>query len=273
MIAVYWLEQTEAEVPEGTDWLSAREAVHLNALRFAKRRADWRLGRWTAKSAVAAYLKMASNPVRLAEVEIRPSCSGAPEVFIGDWRAEFEISLTHRAGRAACAVATSDTALGCDLELVEPHSEAFVADYFTGEEQAFIADAAAADRDGLIALLWSAKESALKALHTGLRLATCSLQVKLDPILRERDISTGTFFLALPAPCAEHWHPLEIRSPKGTVFCGWWQYNDLFVRTLAAMPQASSPLRLQSYSGGAVQSQHLHCYAANQGIDMVQRQH
>jgi hypothetical protein len=36
-------------VPAENDWLSAIEGVCLNSMRFAKRRNDWRLGRWTAK--------------------------------------------------------------------------------------------------------------------------------------------------------------------------------------------------------------------------------
>ena len=51
---VYWLEQTEANVPEDNTWLSPREVAFADRLRFAKRRADWRLGRWTAKRAGAA---------------------------------------------------------------------------------------------------------------------------------------------------------------------------------------------------------------------------
>ena len=62
--------------------------------------------------------------------------------------------------------------MGCDLEMIEPRSDAFVADYFTVEEQALVARASAADRSRLLALLWSAKESALKALRAGLRLDT-----------------------------------------------------------------------------------------------------
>lgn len=35
--------------------------------------------------------------------------------------------------------------LGCDLELIEPHSDALVADYFTADEQAMVARTLAAD--------------------------------------------------------------------------------------------------------------------------------
>jgi len=58
MTDVYWLEQTEADVPAEDDWLSEREAVRLGRMRIPKRRADWRLGRWTAKRALAACLKL-----------------------------------------------------------------------------------------------------------------------------------------------------------------------------------------------------------------------
>ena len=70
--------------------------------------------------------------------------------------------------------------LGCDLEIVEPRSDAFVADYFTAEEQEVVRQACPADRFALIALIWSAKESALKALQSGLRIDTRSLSVALD---------------------------------------------------------------------------------------------
>ena len=64
---VYWLEQVEGDVPPNDDWLSASEAACLARLRFAKRRADWRLGRWTAKCAVSEYLSLQRPP---ATVEI-----------------------------------------------------------------------------------------------------------------------------------------------------------------------------------------------------------
>src|ERR1022692_4325151 len=130
---VYWLEQTEADIPEENDWLSESEAASLERLHFAKRRADWRLGRWTAKRALSVCLKMPAPP----------------EVFIDNQPAAVTISLSHRSGIAACTVAISCVDLGCDLEIVEPHGDAFVSDYFTIEEKALVARASAADRDRL----------------------------------------------------------------------------------------------------------------------------
>ena len=151
---VYWLEQVDGDVPPNDDWLSASEAAFLARLRFAKRRADWRLGRWTAKRAVSEYLSLQRPPVT---VEIRAAPSGAPEVYLDSQAAKVTISLSHRAGRAVCAVAHCGAALGCDLELVEPRSSAFAADYFTAGEQSLVARAAPVCRAALLALLWSGK--------------------------------------------------------------------------------------------------------------------
>ena len=233
---VYWLEQTEADLPAGDDWLSPREATQLNTMRFAKRRSDWRLGRWTAKNALALYflyLKIPADPVVLAGIEIRPSLSGAPEAYVGNQPGAVTISLTHRAGRAACAVAMPGVELGCDLEMVEPRSDAFVADYFTAAERSLVAQAAAADRPRLLALLWSAKESALKALHEGLRLDTRSVIV-----------SPGNVAIDL-----QGWSGMELRHAHRRTFCGWWQHADGIVRTVVAAPPANPPIRLQIPDG------------------------
>jgi len=226
---VYWLEQSEADVRAENDWLSANEAVSLNGMRFAKRRADWRLGRWTAKRALSAYLAVPAHLQAFKKIEIRSAPSGAPEAFFDNQPAAVVISLSHRAGIAACAVAMSGVELGCDLEMVEPRSDAFVADYFTVEEQALVARASAADRPRLLALLWSGKESALKALQEGLRLNTRSVIV-----------SPGRAAFDL-----HDWSPMEVRHIDRRIFHGWWQHADGTVRTLVAAPPPNPPIRLR----------------------------
>jgi len=234
----YWLEQTEADLPENDEWLSAGELSHLRGLRFPKRRADWRLGRWTAKCAAATYLNLPTDARSLAAVEIRAAASGAPEAFLADEPAAVVISLSHSAGTAACALAAPGASLGCDLEIVEPRSDGFVADYFTPEEQASIVQTVAADRSLLVALLWSAKESALKALREGLRLDTRSVQVTCDRELEQRPRT---------------WHPLRAQCAEGQVFHGWWQRNGNLVRTLIAAPAPAQPIAL--ILGAAIRSQ------------------
>jgi 4'-phosphopantetheinyl transferase len=245
---MYWLQQTQADVPLEDDWLSASEVIFLSGMRFAKRRADWRLGRWTAKCATAVYLNLLRDPEALAEIEIRSSPSGAPEVSWLEQPAPVAISLSHRHRTALCAIAPLGTDLGCDLEMVEPHSDAFIADYFTAEEQALISRASAAVRARLVALLWSAKESALKALRMGLRLDTrCVVVSFLDGLLDELgapgdEQSGSTEETAFPS--LGNWRPLQVRHGHSQVFQGWWQSAGNMLQTLVAAPPPACPIRL-----------------------------
>jgi 4'-phosphopantetheinyl transferase len=233
MTEVYWLEQVDTDVPAENDWLSENEAAILNGLRFAKRRTDWRLGRWTAKRALAVHLSLPSHPQALAHLEIRPAPSGAPEAFLADLPAGVTISLSHRAGIALCSIAPSGTVLGCDLEMIEPRSDAFVADYFTTEEQELVARTPTSERPCLLALLWSGKESALKALREGLRLDTRCVTVTLVGTLR-RSSQQG----------AQNWYPLRVDYGDIQVFHGWWQQADNMVRTVLATPPPAPPTLL-----------------------------
>jgi 4'-phosphopantetheinyl transferase len=229
-VDVYWLEQIESDVPAENDWLNPDEAHRLNAMRFAKRRTDWRLGRWTAKCALAAYLKVRSDHQGLSEIELRAEPCGAPEAYFANRLAPVSVSLSHRDGTAICAVARSGTALGCDLETIEPRSDGFLADYFTPEEQALVARASGAERFRLLALLWSAKESALKALRTGLRRDTRSV--------------TASVVDALCLGPSAGWRPLHVRCTDGPVFHGWWQQTGNLLRTLVAAPPPLAPIEL-----------------------------
>ncbi len=238
---VYWLEQTGADVPAANDWFSDRETTFLSGLRIPKRRSDWRLGRWTGKQAVALLLNMPARREALAGIEIRPAPSGAPEVFFANQPAPVSISLSHRDGAAICAVVTtSSAALGCDLEVIEPRSDAFVTDYFTPEEQALVAQVPAAERSRLLNLLWSAKESTLKALRTGLRLDTRCAVVD---------------FVGTPQSCSQeevypsgNWYPLQVSYKHDEIFHGWWRQTGNCLQTLVANPQPSPPIALRAHN-------------------------
>jgi 4'-phosphopantetheinyl transferase len=219
---LYWLEQTEADIPADNDWLTPRESLRLEAMRFPKRRSDWRLGRWTAKCAVAACLPGYPAPT---EIEIRAADCGAPEIFYSNYPSDLRISLSHRHGVSCCVVAVAAVALGCDLELVEAHSPAFIADYFTSEERRLVADTGADDRILLVSLLWSGKESALKALRLGLRADTRSVTVHAPP---------------LPAAGRESWQELIVGHEGGNLH-GWWRCGGNLVRTVVAAPAPGPP--------------------------------
>jgi len=234
---VYWVEQTAADVPPENDWLSAAEVARLDLMRFPKRRTDWRLGRWTAKRALSAYWNVPGDRDTLAGIELRPAPSGAPDVFRGERRAAVTLSLSHRGGRAVCALAGPGVALGCDLEMVEPHSAAFAADYFTLEEQAWVARAPASDHSRLLTLLWSGKESVLKALRLGLRMDTRCLTVGPVDGWAENPAST--------------WRRLDVRGMDGRIFCGWWRSGADFVRTLVGAPAPAAPIEIPYCTTGS----------------------
>jgi 4'-phosphopantetheinyl transferase len=248
MTELYWLEQTEADLPATNDWLSESEAVRLDSLRFEKRRREWRLGRWTAKLAIVTYRSLSGHSQTLRDVEIRPAVSGAPDVFFAGQPAPVTISLSHRDGIAVCSIAPSTVALGCDLEIIEARSESFTADYFTAEEKELVARARADDRSRILALLWSGKESALKALREGLRLDTRSVAVSFDDVERSRaEEGTGRPYDAVLTRwphAANRWLPFHVRCTSGQIFRGWWQNTDNLVRTMVAAPPPAPPILL-----------------------------
>ncbi len=246
---MYWLTQKLVDVPETDDWLTHNEIICLNKLRFPKRRADWRLGRWTAKRALAAYFQQQAKSdlrtthvlnldtpnaqVRLYwttnQIEIRAATDGAPEAFVQNQPVLLGISLSHRDEIGFCAINPFRLAVGCDVEKVEPHSANFVTDYFTTEEQKFVAQAPEQDRYWLATLIWSAKESALKALRQGLRLDTRSVVVDLDKKNESED-----------------WNPLTVRyTETARTLDGWWRRKDEYVQTIIAEPQAKKSIALQ----------------------------
>jgi 4'-phosphopantetheinyl transferase len=251
---VYWLEQSEADVPAADDWLSASEAAKLNALRFAKRRADWRLGRWTAKRAVAACLRSGDDRSSLNRIEISAAATGQPEVTLVGRAERVTISISHRSGIGICAVAFGDVSLGCDLEVIEARSDAFIADYFTLEEQATIAQMEVEKRSALVTLLWSAKESVLKALHLGLRADTRSVRVEtLGSQSRWfEDVNGPTAGAGGPIRSADspsnEWRPLQVHCADDTVFHGWWQCRNDSVRTIVAAPAPATPRELKLHA-------------------------
>lgn len=227
---IYWLEQSSADVPSDNDWLSVDESLCLNTMRFTKRRTDWRLGRWTAKCAISLCLNVPQEIKELRRIEVVAEPSGAPESYLDNEPAKVSISISHCDGTAICAVAPSRS-MGCDLEMIEPRSDAFMADYFTPEEQAFFVQAPPEDLPRLLTLHWSAKESALKALRTGLRLDTRTVSVNSDSAVVNDWHRLSVSFIGDPSTSARHYE-------------GWWQTSGRFVRTVVAHAMPNPPIRL-----------------------------
>lgn len=230
---LFWLSRKLDDVPKGDDWLSAVESAIAGRKEFSKRRDDWRLGRWTAKQGVCAYLKIASDLPRLASVEIRAAPDGAPEPFLRDQRLPVSLAISHSAGMSLCAVGPPDSAVGCDLELIRPLVDNFVEDYFVAQEAALVEGVASDERAAFALLIWSAKESALKSLREGLRRDTRSVIVSFDRSQAE----TG-------------WNPLLVRCAiTSRMFYGWWQIAGGYVKTITAAHPTAKPVEIQAIPG------------------------
>lgn len=200
-VALAWA--WSSSVPSGDHWLTATERRVLADLRMPKRAADWRLGRWVAKQAVREAL--APRRLSQADIQVLASEAGSPVATVlarGAWP-DVALSLSHSGGWGLAAVARAPLRLGCDVEVVEARSDAFVDDYLTAAEARWVREGEAA-RHLRANLVWSAKESALKALGEGLRMDTRSVEAVIG--------EAGS----------EGWAALNVRGPGAGVLTGWW---------------------------------------------------
>jgi 4'-phosphopantetheinyl transferase len=225
---MWWLARGEEHLPGDRSWLSQSETDYVDGKRFTKRRTEFLVARWAAKQTLGRVLSTPLTLDGLRRIEVRHAPSGAPVACLDGEPVDLQISLTDRAGWAVCLVSAGPGRLGCDLELVEPRSDAFVRDYLTAAERRYVDAAADVTARNLAAnLVWSAKESGLKVLTTGLRRDTRSVEV------------TAT------AAAGDAWAQLTVRTVEGQEFPGWWRRFGEFILTVAAEEELSAPVALE----------------------------
>jgi 4'-phosphopantetheinyl transferase len=225
---MWWLAHGEHEVPPSLGWLSSHEREHLGSIRFTKRRNEYLTRRWTAKQAIASVLGIDRGPASLTRIEVRHRPSGAPHVYLDGRAAQVEVSMSDRAGWAVCLVglAPSDESgtLGIDLEVVEPRSDGFVADFFTAAEHDHVRALVDLDlRHEAANLIWSAKEAALKVQQVGLRVDTRTVEVQLCDERRP-----------------DGWTPMNVTGAAGSM-PGWWRRDGDFLLTVASGTDREPP--------------------------------
>lgn len=223
---IFWIFTEDSGRLSGAEpgFLSQEEKRRLAGLRFEKRRKDWLLGRWAAKSLlVRSGFHWAAG--RMDEFQICNEESGAP--FAADLagnRLPGCLSISHRAGVAFCAYSPVHGAcIGADLELIEPKNDVFFEDYLTPAEQDLVRSCSEEQRWLAIALIWSAKEAVFKAMGTGLRLDTRKVEIGLA--------NSPLFKTIFP-----EWLPLLISGNvlPDKVACRWQVRNE-FVLTFASL--------------------------------------
>ena len=229
-----WLARGEPHLPPTTDWLTDYEARRASSMRFTKRRTEYLVRRLTAKHAVLTTLGWEADVSTLARVAVPNRLTGAPYVEVDGEPLGLDVSLTDRAGWGVCLVGSDLGAVGCDVEIVEPRSDGFVRDFLTPAEQQVVTGASDDEGRMLLAnLFWSAKESALKVLRTGLRRDTRSVEVRLaDPDQRADGV----------------WSPLEVssRQPDAeTRFPGWWLREGVWLLSVCYAESGPEPRALE----------------------------
>ncbi len=231
MLSVYWLLQRASEVPASDEWLSASERADLARFWAPKRIRDWRLGRWAAKRALALVQVAGTSsfePASWSVVSIRANEGGAPCALVGETEGPWAISLSHSGEHGLCAVAERPAAIGCDIETIGRRGEEFVLDWFTEAERQRVAAVTTHDeRSQMTTLVWSAKESALKALGVGLRLDTREVEVDIGDRREPRS-----------------WSPLAVRTSARTLH-GWWMIDGDLAITIVTDPSPDLPRALQ----------------------------
>jgi 4'-phosphopantetheinyl transferase len=224
---MWWMARGEDRLPPDLRWLTRAEATYVDRLRYTKRRTEYLLRRLTAKHAVAAVLGLPADPATLARVEVWHRPSGAPYVLLDGCPCDLAVSISDRAGWSICLVTRDRIAIGCDLEIVEPRSAAFVGDFLTRVEQDYVTAQSGADaRAAAASLHWSAKESALKVLQTGLRRDTRSLEVTVH------------------GGQTHGWASMTVRTAEGAALPGWWRRSGSFLSTVVADVPVAPPVAL-----------------------------
>lgn len=221
--ALHWLTQRCGDVPRHNAWLAPDERTVLDRLQVLKRRSEWRLGRWTAKCLLAERLRVFDY----RDVEVEAAADGAPEAFVGGQRVPGGISISHSNGMGLCVFSMDAAGVGCDVELVESRSDAFVSDFFSQEERESVARVTGDGRSMITTLLWSAKESVLKARREGLRRDTRKIVVRIDTD---------------DTPCRRNpWHRFAAHCVgERQSFHGWWRSSGRFVYTAAVSDEPKS---------------------------------
>jgi 4'-phosphopantetheinyl transferase len=240
-----------AERPPG---LSALEREALAVLLFPKRRREWLLGRWTAKR-LLQRCQPAYRSLPLQAITVGNDADGAPYLSVEEeGRLAMSLSISHRDDRAFCALSpTLPPSIGADIERIEPRDPAFVHDFFTTDEDARVWTCPPSRRDTLITVVWSAKESVLKALRHGLRVDTRRVEIVHVAGIEGNETIAGFPSGGCPSvwpPPDETWHEIQIKCapglwpggpepsadspPPDTVpISAWWRPWEDYVLTIA----------------------------------------
>lgn len=157
-----------AEIERGAaTWLGPEEARSVATLKFAKRRNEFLLGRFAAKSAILDWIGHGA----LHEIDVAAGAFQQPVVH-GPGNTPLGVTLAHSGDVAIALAHEQGHPLGIDLERHDPMRIEVVRTQVAPSE--LPADRGAVTESATYFLLWSAKEALSKALRCGL---TCPFEL------------------------------------------------------------------------------------------------
>ena len=224
---IHYQTQQQTDVPNHDEWLGVQELDVLRALRFEKRRRDWRLGRWTAKLALTRFLPDIQSS--MSDWEIIAESSGAPSVNLAGNTSKIQLSLSHSNDQSLVTLSRHPLHTGCDMERIEKRGRSFEETFFTAAELDILEHWPTRHRDCLVTLIWSAKESVLKSLRTGLKVDTRRVEIHDPGVLPN-----------------EAWQPLMASDELTKLtYHGWWRNHKGMIHTVVADLKFAAPIELR----------------------------
>ena len=179
--------------------LTPNERKRCGSLANPRRQEDFRAGRLAAKRAAREFL----GPRPDRTMEVRSVKDSPPTLALLSTRgtghkAEIELSLSHRDGRAVAAAAPAGLRIGVDLEVAGAVSR--------GQARYFLASAEEERVPGTdVTLLWSLKEAAWKALGLGRAVPFKALELCCDREGSLRGVRLWGAFLPMRSRLTSPW--------------------------------------------------------------------
>jgi 4'-phosphopantetheinyl transferase len=202
-----WLDRPPEEAAFLWSLLSSEEMRRVDAFHFEKDRRRYTVARGALRAMLAGRLSVAPG-----DLQFKFGPQGKPYLDSGPG-----FNLSHCEDLALIAVAADDRDVGVDVERVRPLPELSSIEerYFSPEERAMLAAAAAAERSRVFVSLWTRREAAAKALGRDLQAALAGIRLPLYPpggsALVELE-GGGPWFLSDLSLDADHWGALCVRG-------------------------------------------------------------
>ena len=183
-MVIYWCfsRYCVAQLQEYTEnpgrYLSAEELNEYRRFVIPKRKMEWLASRILIKRLVIDSVKptLYLSP---RSINIRKRSSGVPYVELARIGKIGWLSMSHSHNGVLIAFSSNErNPFGVDLEYVEERLPQFIADFFTESESRWVNTSQEEEKKYLVNLIWSAKETYLKAIGKGLQLDTRRVEIK-----------------------------------------------------------------------------------------------